>query len=351
MKKEAEKMEEIYAEPEKLPRDNAENDSDDESTRKFSSPESGAERLKQLPQKVCDFYHLVPIETAFNAFLKSLRNRCADCKTTHDKFSYEKMWMSMVFSICMDFRRDVFQSKSDDMDQTPVEIRDWMDQTGIIEILQTFIDVAQQNGHEAKNELAKQEENTESKNQRHTDNIKSRCSALQNRYHSFVDLYRRCTGTWKPPRVIRRTYPNSKPQSYRQDQDNRQGHSTDRTPYRKGSYHTNDTGGNQMRNNNYGEDGGRKYSGGQRSGPRDNNNGEDSGRKYSGGQRSGPPRNKYSGGQRSEPRDSSAGEDSGRNYSDGQQQRTRRDDTSRNDYNSRNGGQQRTFQNQSRHAQ
>lgn len=190
-------------------------------TMKFSSPEAGMERLSKIPGNVCAAICAVGIDNTFREFLTCAKLRCDNCKSTMEMLSCERMWTNMVYSMCMDFNRDHFGKNGSQT--VPQELTDYMNSVSMLEMLQVFIDISQQNGFNAQKEYDAM--NTEGQNQspninqRQLDDAQNYCRALKQLYHDFVDLYRHCTGTWKP----RRSAQNARmPQQRGQYQNNNQ---------------------------------------------------------------------------------------------------------------------------------
>jgi len=111
----------------------------------------------------------------------------------------------------MTFRRDHFpiQTYHTTLERVSSELLSYFRTTPVIDILQVFIDVAQQNGYNAKQTMERLIQTAEDKSGRVTDReifeAQVRCSALFRLTHDFVDLRKYCTGTWKPKRQNRRS--------------------------------------------------------------------------------------------------------------------------------------------------
>ena len=178
------------------------NNDEVESTRTFSSPEAGATRLGKLPPNVLVVLQLLDEETMFNALITELQNRCQECRTTLPVYDTNRMWIQMVFSYCMNFRREKIFSESGTTQDVPPEVLEYMHTTPIVSILQTFVDLAQQTGFQAQQFLDTLENEAVEKfvSIKDHDDACSNRNNLQRRYHDYVDLFRHCTGTWKPAR-------------------------------------------------------------------------------------------------------------------------------------------------------
>lgn len=176
----------------------------EEETKKFTSPEAGAERLSKLDPEILDALKLMTEDDIFSLFLSELKNKCNFLQSSQDSFSHERMWTQIVFSICMNFKREHFHSKVK-LSHVPPKITAWFKDTNVVSILQTFVDISQQNGYAAKQVLMKLRE-TDPRSSKHQDTkelhlTQERFELLQNRYHDYVDLLKRCTGTWKPQKL------------------------------------------------------------------------------------------------------------------------------------------------------
>ena len=178
------------------------NNDEEESARKFSSPEAGASRLDKLPPNVLVVLQLLDEDVMFYALIMELQTRCHDCRTTLPIYSTDRMWIHTVFSFCMNFRREKIISESGATQDVSAEVQEYMRTTPIVSILQTLVDLAQQTGYQAKQFLdtLENEASTKFVSTQDHDDAYNNCNNLQRRYHDYVDLFRHCTGTWKPPR-------------------------------------------------------------------------------------------------------------------------------------------------------
>ncbi len=166
---------------------------------KFSSPEASALRLSKLPLNVLSVMRMSNEEIIFDAFISELKFRCNDHKNRLDKYALERMWTQMVFSICMNFRHEHFHGKSHSLENISPDFLQFMRNSNIIDLLQVLVDVAQQSGFQAKDILMTFENNKDSGiTQKDYNEAKNRWNSLQQHYHDYVDLFRRCTGTWRP---------------------------------------------------------------------------------------------------------------------------------------------------------
>ncbi|XWV24675.1 hypothetical protein QJ856_gp1109 [Tupanvirus deep ocean] len=170
---------------------------------KFSSPEAGAERLAKLPSNVQTAFQLLNEETTFNAFVTELQNRCRNARTNLPPNSKDRMWLHHALNTCMEFRRTHFQRRSSLMDRVPTEVSAYMASADEVEMLQTLVDVAQQKGYHARQffDSLSDESNTKRVSQRDYDDALVSCKALEQRYHEYVDMFRRCTASGKPFRM------------------------------------------------------------------------------------------------------------------------------------------------------
>jgi hypothetical protein len=188
--------------------------SDDDGTFvKYSSPEAGEERLGKIPKEILTLLQTQSMETSFGAMITEVKRRCDEVRETLQPLDIKRMWTQMVFGWCMDFRRTHFPKKrtfNQALDQTsnecvPLVFSNYMKNTDLVDLLQMFIDIAQQNGFHAQQNKHNLDEVSRTKrvSQQMFNDAQNYCDTLQQLYHDFVDLYRHCTGTWRPPRVPR----------------------------------------------------------------------------------------------------------------------------------------------------
>ncbi|AVL94986.1 hypothetical protein ma600 [Moumouvirus australiensis] len=134
------------------------------------SPQAGATRLALLPKNVHEEFRRVSYGQAFRVFLERLEN---DSKS--DVFEhYHSLWLKIVNNLCVSFSKKNFYSREPDV-QFSEEFRRCINQTDVLDVIQTFIDFAQQDGN--------------------TDNFRE-ASFYRRLYKSFVRLYHQCNGTW-----------------------------------------------------------------------------------------------------------------------------------------------------------
>ncbi|XWV25914.1 hypothetical protein QJ857_gp1166 [Tupanvirus soda lake] len=170
---------------------------------KFSSPEAGAERLAKLPSNVQTALQLMSEETTFGALVAELQNRCRNARANLPPNSKDRMWLHHALNTCMEFRRTHFQRRSNLLDRVPTEVSTYMSSADEVEILQTLVDVSQQKGYHARQffDTLNDESTTKRVSQRDYDDALASCKALEQRYHEYVDMFRRCTASGKPFRV------------------------------------------------------------------------------------------------------------------------------------------------------
>lgn len=170
---------------------------DETQNKKFSSSEASIERLSKLSDEVINEFKLWSrnFDSIFNIFIAEIRTRCIEYKTTRDHHDTERMWMQIVFSMCMSFRYDHNLRPKQYTETEFNNINKYMKTASVIDLLQIFIDITQQNCHNVKQIINSHDNNSL---QTDSDELKYNESMLQQLYHDFVDLYRRCTGTWKP---------------------------------------------------------------------------------------------------------------------------------------------------------
>ena len=227
---------EEHPDNEQFTKEDSGSEDENENEHKFSSPATGIERLSKLPSDVLYGLQILSIETTFNLFIEEIQNRCHEYKNTHDRFSFERMWVQTVFGRCMDFRREHFHTKVM-LNRVPIEITNFMKNNSLIDLLQIFIDLSQQNGYHAKLAFDTLKNNTSRRvTQRELDDAYNGCVASQKLYHDFVDLYRHCIGTWRPSRT---TYHNRDQRSLKNDHQEKSRNiekKSERRKYKPGSY-------------------------------------------------------------------------------------------------------------------
>lgn len=195
--------------------DNIESDIDQ---KKFS-PQSAIERLKSLPNTVVEAF--ANIDVMLNILIDELYNRC----NNNDPLTIDTMWHKIVLSSCKSFRRKHYPRRND---IAPVgqDVINYFKSTSIINLLQTFNDIAQRNGFEAN------EKND--KNAYH----------YKNMYHEFVRLFHQCSDPQKLNRKkqnrgpIQNQLTNQYPQQVNQ-----------KSVYQRGAYRQ--TNNNNNDNDNY----------------------------------------------------------------------------------------------------
>ena len=144
------------------------------------SPEAGAERLSQLPPGVeLGFTYLNEIDI-FRAFIEYMKSKCTIVNAEYDIYDVNRMWHNMVLNYCVlfykqHFNHDMYDTNADyNKRRCPKEISEYFEKTRIVDILQTFVDSNQKKGNDTKD------------------------PQYQQKYYNYVDLLRKCTGTWKP---------------------------------------------------------------------------------------------------------------------------------------------------------
>jgi hypothetical protein len=107
----------------------------------------------------------------------------------------------------MSFRSQYFprNSRSTILDQYPAPVVQFLKDTSLVDCLQTIVDLSQQRGFCTKQRLDSfvDAENHLTVSQREYNEAKERCDYLFRCYHSYVDLFRLCTGSWRPRRPVR----------------------------------------------------------------------------------------------------------------------------------------------------
>lgn len=173
---------------------------------RFTSPEASAERLSKMPETVHTSLQLMSEENIFNAVINEIQARCQKCREKCSVYDFEKMWTHMVKTYCMSFRSQYFtrNSRATILDQIPEAVMQYMKNMTLVELLQMVVDLAQQRGYRAKQRLDSffdQDKLTVS--QQEYDRAKEKCNYFYHCYHNYVDLFRLCTGSWRPQRPMR----------------------------------------------------------------------------------------------------------------------------------------------------
>lgn len=175
---------------------------------RFTSPEASAERLSKLPADVQNALKMMTEENIFTALVNEIQARCQECRVRCSAYDYERMWVHMVRTYCRSFRSQYFSrsSRTTIVDSLPEVVVEYMKTVPLVDLLQTIVDLSQQRGYCAKQRLdsfvgsdgklmVKQHEYEEAR---------EKCNYLFRCYYSYVDLFRMCTGTWRPSRPARR---------------------------------------------------------------------------------------------------------------------------------------------------
>lgn len=171
--------------------DSEENKFENNTNNKGFTPEASMIRLEKLPNNIREIYRNINIATCFDVFLFTLKKRC---ENSYDNI-YEEMWTHNTYKLCIRFKNSHL-SDSNEKEDISSEFIEYMSNTPIVAILQTFNDISQINGYNAKLKLEKIE------NSKSPSNIIEEARQVyficKDLYHNFVDLYRYCTGTWNP---------------------------------------------------------------------------------------------------------------------------------------------------------
>ncbi|BCS83364.1 hypothetical protein QLL95_gp0759 [Cotonvirus japonicus] len=152
------------------------------------SAEAGAARLAKLPKQICDEIKKLGYDIAFKKFIEELVDDVRSNRSSGDNIdSFENMWYRMALTICNSFyyrnfgRRYGARQEADDA-LISNELREYICQTPVLDVIQTFIDLTQQDGN--------------LNNKQNQDEQFIRYHRFL--YRSFVTLYHQCNGTWKP---------------------------------------------------------------------------------------------------------------------------------------------------------
>ena len=170
-----------------------------ESGEKFESPESGQKRLNKLPLDVLNGFRLSSIDTNFSILVSELQRRRKEMKTM-EQHSFERMWTQTVYERCMEFLKEHKTFRRNSHDNISQDIAEYMKITPLVNLLQTFIDIAQQNGFFAKKCMDEMDSKNTNFSNRDWDEARTRYFTCNRLYYDFVELYQHCTGTWKPKR-------------------------------------------------------------------------------------------------------------------------------------------------------
>ncbi|AHA45287.1 hypothetical protein HIRU_S381 [Hirudovirus strain Sangsue] len=194
---------------------------EDEPNNKFSrgsefmySPEAGADRLSKLSQSMLDEIRKLGYDTIFRKFVDELNSDLQSQNIQKESFEdFESKWHRIVNTICNQFYRKNFgtpyeqrgrsstrfgQNSSPNMSS---ELTTFIQETPVLQIIQVFIDMLQQDG----NYNGKQ----------NVDEEQIRYSRFM--YRSFVTLYHKCNGTWKPQNNSENRGGNSRSNKYQRN--------------------------------------------------------------------------------------------------------------------------------------
>ncbi|ANB50781.1 hypothetical protein [Powai lake megavirus] len=185
------------------------------------SPKSGADRLAKLPQNVYDEFKKLSYGQAFGAFVDRLHNDVNSENFEH----YHLLWIKIVYNMCISFQKRNFYVREPAVTLSD-DFKKCIQQTAILDIVQTFIDFAQQDGN--------------------TENTKNYREAnyYRNLYKSFVRLYHQCNGTWG--------FTESKPGARRQNSGSR--YNSKSSSRNNGQYARGTRSHSYKRNRNYNDE-------------------------------------------------------------------------------------------------
>lgn len=176
-------------------------DSDKETDRiNFSSPEAAAERLEKIPSQVLDDFKNINMNSMFHSYILELHKRCNDLRDNEDSYSYKRMWIQGTLTVCNDFYHNILYSKDIILGEDPEAFKAYMKERTEVEILQLFIDVSQRVGFSVRKELKLATSEGSKSTKKEIDALHKRCVESRRRYYSFVRLFKKCTGSWKPTR-------------------------------------------------------------------------------------------------------------------------------------------------------
>lgn len=178
-----------------------EQDNNEEQTKQYS-PEACMARLAKLPENVQNELKSMTEYDCFNSCVQSLVSRCAEQRKNMEENNFERMWTHNVRNHCMNFRQQCFRHMRNRSNGTYQVFTDYMSTLSVMEMLQTLVDLAQQRGFFAKQNLASCMDENGALVVSETDYAQSKeqCTYCYNQYHFYVDLYRHCNGSWRPRR-------------------------------------------------------------------------------------------------------------------------------------------------------
>lgn len=188
---------------------------------KIYTIDAAKERLQALPINVWDSFMEIGIEFAFNLFIDELKERRNSTALSLAIHSYEKMWFGIVYSLCMNFRNFniEYNTKIDTkhLSDSLEIVKKYLASESVPNILQNFNDITQVEAFDTRDNTDEYAYN----------------NYMYNLYKEFVNLYRQCTGTWRP--TFKKYHKNTnRTQHHNEHQDNntkQRYHKTGRANY------------------------------------------------------------------------------------------------------------------------
>ena len=156
-------------------------ESENRDTEKKFTPEATAQRLEKMPNRIREIYRNANISTCFDIFLFTLKKRCEGEFTN----IYENMWTNNTYRLCSRFKNNNLTEHTDQY-SVPEEFVEYMTNTPVLEILQTFNDISQTNGYNAKLKLDALQD-TDGSTNKEIDQASQYLYKCKDIYHNFVN--------------------------------------------------------------------------------------------------------------------------------------------------------------------
>ena len=188
---------------------------------RFNNPEAGAERLKMIPEHIVKLLKVMPNELSIYAIISELRHRTdqmnktdrTDIFNTYQTVDDAVALLHIRLHCCRSFVKSHFFNNTFYVDEdVPVELSNYLHENTFKDIIQLYIDIAQQIGYEAR-QIVQKLNNEEVDPLSKTYKVAQHgCYNSSNYYYALVDLYKQCFG-----RVHRKKQPQDKYQKRQSD--------------------------------------------------------------------------------------------------------------------------------------
>ena len=171
---------------------------------KFQNIESTNERINKIPSDVLKEIKICGMKTFFGIFLKKLNTICIALEKTLDVLDTQRMWTNIVYNMCVSFNNEYLRDEMERFDRIEniATVYDYVQSISIFDSLQLLVDLARQNCHDSRYDLDDISTKQNITRQEFYD-VETRYYLMRDLYFDFMELYRHCTGTWKPKKFIR----------------------------------------------------------------------------------------------------------------------------------------------------